>query len=76
MSRYRGRIEASDVVLVVLLFIAFLGIAFAVSLLAAQFVCFGLSYFHVQSGIIGPYWILAGINLAVGTSILSSRRGK
>lgn len=75
MSRYR-RYDASDFVLLAVLFIAMIGLSLLASLLAAQFVCFGLSYWHVQSGIAGPWFVLAGINMAVGTSIWSSRNSK
>jgi len=54
---------------ILVLFVLAAALSFASSLLAAQFVVFGLSMMHVNSGIWGPYFILVGISTVVSTSV-------
>lgn len=35
---------------------------------AAQCIAFGLSYFHVKTGLTGPLWIVVGITAVSGSS--------
>lgn len=51
------------------LIVIYMAVSLAVSLLAAQYVVWGLSLFHVDSGIWGPYFILAGLGLTITTAV-------
>ena len=61
---------------ILFMFLVLFAIGFAVSLLGAQFVVWGLSIMHVNSGIWGPYWILAGMSMVISTSVAISANRK
>lgn len=54
-------------------FIALLILAFAIgfgsTLLAAQLVCFGLSFYHTQSGIRGPFFLVLATELVITSAV-------
>jgi len=52
----------------------FAALSFVVFMLAAQFVCWGLSAMHVSTGLSGPMMILAGISMVAGTSARAGSR--
>ena len=49
-------------------FIAYLALSLIVSLIASQFVCWGLSYMHVNTGLAGPYLVLAGVSMVTAAN--------
>lgn len=51
-----------------------LALCFAADLFAAQLVAFGLAYYHVQSGIWGPFLIMMGFGIICAGSAASGRR--
>lgn len=60
---------------IVFMFVVFTAVTLAATLLAAQFVCWGLSIMHVSTGLAGPYLVLAGISMVAGvTSTIGSQR--
>lgn len=58
------------------LFVLYMAVSVATSLLAAQFVVWGLAMLHVSSGIWGPYLILMGVSMVVGVSSSLSKSNK
>lgn len=59
----------------IFMFIAFLAVTVAATLLAAQLMCWGLSLMHVSTGLAGPYLVLAAISIVAGvTGTAGSKR--
>jgi hypothetical protein len=64
------------IVAFVLFFLAYMAMSLAISLIAAQFVCWGLSHMHVGTGLVGPYLVLAGLSMTVSSAAAASARRK
>jgi hypothetical protein len=62
----------SFLILAVLALIA----GFGANLLAAQFACFGLAQYHIQSGLMGPFFLGLALEGFVALGAASSRSGK
>jgi hypothetical protein len=58
-----------------ILFIALMAIAVGGDFLIAQWVCFGLAFYHVQSGIWGPFFLTTALIGIVSAGVRAGSGG-
>jgi hypothetical protein len=58
-----------------ILIIALIAIAAGVDFLIAQWVCFGLAFYHVQSGIWGPFFLASALVSIVSAGVRAGSGG-